>query len=236
MKKRVKCLIAMQKCDDKIAEGESLKSELPKQLQSLIDEEMQAKNDLVETSEEMTQIVIQQNDKELLIKQNKEKAQRYEEQLASIKTNKEYKALNSEIALLSSLNSELESDIIALMEQENQLKGIIAEREKVLEEKHRNLADQEDVLKKEIAGLDGEIDTFKKERNALAVELPKSLIKQYKILIINRNRKAVAFEQDGACSACGFKVRPQLIIELEKQDKTLFCENCNRFLVKKPLY
>lgn len=236
MKKRVKCLIAMQKCDDKIAERESLKSELPKQLQSLIDEEMQAKNDLVETSEEMTQIVIQQNDKELLIKQNKDKAQRYEEQLASIKTNKEYKALNSEIALLSSLNSELESDIIALMEKENQLKVIKAEKEKVLEVKHKNLADQEDVLKKEIAGLDGEIDKFKKERNALAVELPKTLIKQYKILIINRNRKAVAFEQDGACSACGFKVRPQLIIELEKQDKTLFCENCNRFLVSKPIY
>ena len=77
---------------------------------------------------------------------------------------------------------------------------------------------------------------LKKERNALAVDLPKALIKQYKILIINRNRKAVAFEQDGACSACGFKIRPQLIIELEKQDKTLFCENCNRFLVKKPIY
>lgn len=236
MKKKVKCLIEMQKCDDRIAEKEILKSELPQQLKSLIEAEEQAKMAVAETMEEINQVVIQQKDKEIMIKQNKEKANKYEEQLASIKTNKEYKALNSEIALLASLNSELESEIIALMEQENQLKQIKEEREKDLKQKQKNLSDQEDILKKQIAGLDGEIEKFKKERNSLAVDLPKTLIKQYKVLIINRNRKAVAYEQEGACSACGFKVRPQLIIELEKQDKILFCENCNRFLVRKPLY
>merc|ERR1711879_654293 len=112
----------MQKCDDRIAEKEILKSELPQQLKSLIEAEEQAKMAVAETMEEINQVVIQQKDKEIMIKQNKEKANKYEEQLASIKTNKEYKALNSEIALLVSLNSELESEIIALMEQENQLK------------------------------------------------------------------------------------------------------------------
>ncbi len=226
----------MQKCDDKISDKEHLKLELPKRLQSLIEQEQEAQMAVVETAEEINQIVIQQKEKETTIRQNKEKAIKYEEQLAAIKTNKEYKALNSEIALLSSLNSELESEIIALMEQENQLKAIKAEREKVLKEKQKNLADQEGILKKEITGLDGEIEKLKNERNSYAVDLPKAMIKQYKILIINRNRKAVAFERDGACGACGFKVRPQLMIELEKQDKILFCENCNRFLVRKPLY
>ncbi|MBI9031083.1 hypothetical protein JEZ13_03610 [bacterium] len=236
MKKKVECLIAMQKCDDKISEKENLKLELPKQLQTLIQEEEEAKEDVAETIEEINQVILHQKDKEILIKQNKEKALKYEEQLAAIKTNKEYKALNSEIALLSSLNSELESEIIALMEQENRLKELKGEREKVLQVKHKNLTDQEDVIKEEIAGLDGQIDKLKNERNSYVVDLPKTMAKQYKVLIINRNRKAVAFEQEGACSACGFKVRPQLIIELEKQDKILFCENCNRFLVRKPIY
>jgi predicted nucleic acid-binding Zn-ribbon protein len=236
MKKKVECLIEMQKYDDRIAEKETLKSELPKQLKSLIEAEAEAKTAVAETIEDINKLVILQKDKEIEIKQNKEKAAKYEEQLASIKTNKEYKALNSEIALLASLNSELESEIISLMEQENQLKQIKVEREKVLQEKQKNLSDQEDVLKDQIAGLDGEIEKFKKERNSLAIDLPKNMIKQYKILIINRNRKAVAFEQEGACSACGFKIRPQLIIELEKQDKILFCENCNRFLVRKPIH
>ncbi len=236
MKKKVECLIEMQKYDDRIAEKETLKSELPKQLKSLIEEEAEAKAAVAETIEDINKLVILQKDKEIEIKQNKEKAAKYEEQLASIKTNKEYKALNSEIALLASLNSELESEIISLMEQENQLKQIKVEREKVLQEKQKNLSDQEDVLKDQIAGLDGEIEKFKKERNSLAIDLPKNMIKQYKILIINRNRKAVAFEQEGACSACGFKIRPQLIIELEKQDKILFCENCNRFLVRKSIH
>ncbi len=236
MKKKVECLIAMQKCDDKISEKENLKLELPKQLQTLIQEEQEAKEDVAETIEEINQVILHQKDKEILIKQNKEKALKYEEQLAAIKTNKEYKALNSEIALLSSLNSELESEIIALMEQENRLKELKGEREKVLQVKHKSLTDQEDVIKEEIAGLDGQIDKLKNERNSYVVDLPKTMAKQYKVLIINRNRKAVAFEQAGACSACGFKVRPQLIIELEKQDKILFCENCNRFLVRKPIY
>lgn len=236
MKKRVENLIEMQKCDDQISNKEHLKEELPKQLQSLIQEEAEAKEELAVAVDAVNQVILQQKDKELVIKHNDEKSKKYDKQLADIKTNKEYKALNSEIALLASQNSELESEILSLMEQETELKKVKAEKEKILAEKHKNLTDKEDVLKKQIAGLDGEIKKFQAKRNAIAIDLPKQLFKQYKILIINRNRKAVAFEQEGACSACGFQIRPQMIIELEKENKTLFCENCSRFLVRKPLF
>ncbi len=233
---KVKSLIEMQSFDDKIADKEKLKKELPKRLQGLLDSVNEAKLAVEEVEEEKKQVVLNQKDRELEIKQNKEKMLKYEEQLTSIKTNKEYKALNSEIASLNTQNSEHESEILSLMEQENQCKAMILDRTKVLDEKKAELKAQEDDLKEEIAGLDGEIDALKLQRNEIAKTLPNNVVKQYKRLIINRNRKAVAFESEGACSACGFKVRPQVIVELDKLNKLNFCDNCGRFLVKKPLH
>ena len=71
MKKRVGSLIAMQKCDDKIADKENLKSELPKQLKNLIEEEEQAKRDVEVNTEENNKVIIIQKDKENIIKKKK---------------------------------------------------------------------------------------------------------------------------------------------------------------------
>ncbi|OQY38997.1 MAG: hypothetical protein B6226_02780 [Candidatus Cloacimonetes bacterium 4572_65] len=236
MQKNIITLVKMQAIDDKIAVKMKLKEALPAQLQHLKDNVSEAKMAVDEADEQRKLAILEQKNRELLISENKEKSVKYESQLSSIKNNKEYKALNTEIALISVTNGNLENEIISFMEQENQNKEILAEREKYMAERVGELKAQEDILNKQIGELDGEMDVLKAERSIYAKSLPKNYFLKYKQLIINRNRKAVAFDQGGACSACGFKIRPQIIIELDKMNKLIFCENCNRFLIKNTHY
>lgn len=237
MREKIDLLIKMQECDDQVTEREGEKSSLPKKLNALKMDVGDAEFALNEIEEELHQVVLKIKDKEMVIKQNKDKAKKYEEQLATIKNNKEYKALNGEISLILSQNSAYETEIIELMEQQNSLDENKVIAQKTLEEKQEELHKGEEVIAKEAAEVDKKIAAVKEIRTGYAMTLNKmqsSLFRQYKILIKNRSRKAVAYEDNGACSACGFRIRPQLLIDVDRSKKITYCENCSRFLFIDP--
>jgi predicted nucleic acid-binding Zn-ribbon protein len=229
---QLKVLVEMQSFDDKIGEKLQLQKKLPKELQSLIDNVEQATNNKDEAKNELDNNVKDQKNKELEVKANKEKMQKYESQQMQVKTNKEFKALNSEIAQLKAKNAQLDEDVLALMDQEGEKRDLLKAAEGVLAKAETELKNREGKLKKRLSEIDGEIDALKKERNKLAVNLPKSLIKRYGLLIKNKERKAVVFVDNNACGGCGFKLRPQQIIEVDSNKKMISCENCGRILAK----
>jgi predicted nucleic acid-binding Zn-ribbon protein len=52
-------------------------------------------------------------------------------------------------------------------------------------------------------------------------------------MIKNKGNKAVVYVQNGACSGCGFVIRPQIRIELQLRKKINFCESCGRILMER---
>jgi hypothetical protein len=154
--------------------------------------------------------------------------------LADIKTNKEYKALNSEITNLSQKNSDIEVMLLELMETETEINKQLAVFDTELKGAEKRKSEKEDDLRQQISALDGKIEELRKQRTELALTLHSdALVKQYGNLIKNKNNQAVAYNQNGACSGCGFVIRPQIKIELELQKKIHSCESCGRLLMNK---
>ena len=89
-------------------------------------------------------------------------------------------------------------------------------------------------MKNRIKEVEQQIIDVREERNQIAQTLPTNIVKRYAALIKHKARKAVVFKINGACSGCGFKIRPQLVIEIDKGDKLINCENCGRILVYEP--
>ena len=233
MNKELEILIQMQEKDDIIGKKEILTRTLPEKLSSMKSTLEEAEATKNATKEELDQNILSQKQNELNIKENHEKIAKYKNQLLTIKTNKEYKALNSEISTLDTKNSKIDDEIIILMEEEAKLKERLKVDTAAYEAAKKELQNNEDKLKKEIEVVKSEIDAVRQERNILAKELPINLVKRYGMLIKNKNRKAVAFSEGGACSGCGYKIRPQLEIELKAQNKVISCESCGRILLKK---
>ena len=232
MSSQISILISMQKIDDRIAEKEALKNNLPLQLDQLVSSVKKAEEMINQLDKNLETNSQNQKAKDLEIKANKETKMKYAHQLDGIKTNKEYKALNSQIALLDEKNAKIEEEIIIVLDEETNLKK--QKNEWLTKKKHadENLKANETILKNEIEKVIAEIEKLKEKRAEYAKQIPIALVKKYVQLIKNKNHKAVVYANNNACSGCGFHIRPQILIELSDMGKTIFCENCGRILVK----
>lgn len=231
MKKELEILIQMQEYDTVIGEKDVLTKELPKQLNSLKQTLQEAEETVAETKNELDENVKEQKNKELDIADNKSKIDKYKNQLLTIETNKEYKALNSEIDHLEKQNTSIDDDLITLMEAESEIRDTLAENEKAHKSALDELQANEEELKKEIIEVQNDIKELKEKRNKLAVELPRDLIRRYGSLIKNRNRKAVVYNDNNACGGCGYTIRPQVSIDIKEGNSLVYCESCGRILV-----
>ncbi|MBN1327186.1 MAG: hypothetical protein JW996_04490 [Candidatus Cloacimonetes bacterium] len=224
-------LIEMQKCDDIIGEKEILTKTLPEELSSLKNN-LKIKNEEVEDlKEKLEDNLKNQRLKELKIKENIEKMNKYKNQLLAVKTNKEYKALNSEITHLENQNTKTDDEIIDFMEDEANLRALLDETRKLQKEAEEKLKANQEKLEKRIRDVELEIEKYREKRNLLADKIPTQIVKRYAALIKNKNRKAVVFNINNACGGCGFNIRPQMIIELKDGQSLIYCENCGRILV-----
>ena len=233
MSNQIEILIKMQQFDDMITERNELMKELPKELNSLRNKLDVTKDELSTAEQNLEENQKDQKLKELDIQTNNERIAKYKNQLLSIETNKEYKALNSEIHHLEDKNSQIDDILLEMMDEEQRLKKELIEAKENFNNAEAELKANEKRLEDKIELVKKEIDEIRAQRNKIAVELPKSMIKRYGALIKNKNRKAVVFNINDACSGCGFKVRPQLIIEINQGNKVVQCESCGRMLVKK---
>lgn len=231
MHEQLKLLVQMQAYDDRIGEKEELKILLPQQLHDLIAHVETAESKVNELLKAQEEKIRQQKQTEIDIKTNMDLMRKYQAQLAEIKTNKEYKALNGEVASLGAKNSEFETHILTLMEEEGAIRKDLKIAQDELQTAKKELADREGELRRQIEEVEKMITDYKEKRNNLGRNLPIALGKRYILLIKNKNRKAVVYNNNGTCSGCGFRIRPQLVLELEKKSQMIACENCGRILV-----
>jgi len=232
MKIELSVLIKMQKIDDKISELELMKAKLPKQLEQLITNVNKTEELVALVNKKLESNSLKQKTKENEIKENNALKIKYSHQLDGIKNNKEYKALNSQICTLADKNGLIETEILALLDDELIIKRQRDEVETLNKKALENLRANEDILKKEIEKVNIEIEKLKEGRMSLAKQIAESNVKKYIQLIKNKNRKAVVFSNNNACSGCGFHIRPQILIELNNPIKMIYCENCGRILVR----
>ncbi len=234
MVEKLKTLARMQKLDDEIGRCRELQRVLPRQLNTLIQDVETASARVQETQTVKEGIQKRQRDLENEIKHNNELKLKYGNQLAEIKTNKEYRALNSEIASLNQKNGDIESQLLELMDTEAEINKQLKAFQNELKGAQQRKAEKEDDLRRQISELNGKIEELRKRRTDLARGLHSdSLVKQYGNLIKNKNNQAVAYNVNGACGGCGFVIRPQIRIELELRKKIHNCESCGRILMNK---
>ncbi|MFO7895938.1 MAG: C4-type zinc ribbon domain-containing protein [Candidatus Cloacimonadales bacterium] len=231
MNEQLHTLIEMQKLDDVISQKIELTRSLPKQLSGMKLAVKNADEEVEETQAKLDENKKTQKLKELEIKSNIEQMGKYKNQLLNVQTNKEYKALNSEVSHLEKKNSVIDDEILQMMEDENLLKKHFEMEKKIQAEAQAELKANENKINQQIDKVTLEIKEKRAKRNALAHQLPRHVVKRYAALIKGRNRKAVVYNNTDKCGGCGYILRPQLMIELKKADKIINCENCGRMLV-----
>ena len=158
------------------------------------------------------------------------KISKYREQLMSVKTNEEYKAMVKEIDYSQEAISKVEDQILTLMEASETpaqdlkaAESVLREDEKIVQTDRVSL---EEINLKDTATLEAYIE----ERLGLEKEVSADILTHYERVRIARGGIALASASDEACDVCNVRMRPQVFQEVRRNDNIIACESCRRIL------
>jgi hypothetical protein len=155
---------------------------------------------------------------------------KYKDQLMEVKTNKEYQAMQTEIAAAEQSVRGQEDRLLERMEETETLAGEVKVAEAALKSEQTEVARERQNLDTERATLDRDLERTLAERGKVAAALPPGALATFEQIAKHRKGLALSEARDGHCTQCHVRLRPQVFNEVRRNDSLIQCENCSRIL------
>lgn len=230
MRAQLEKLVALQVVDLRIQKMEKEKEEIPQRLAMLEEDFKKEEDKLITLRRELEKLQKERRQKERELEDEIARIKKTEARIFEIKTNKEYQAVMKEIEMAKKLNHQREEEILSLLENIEEMQKNLAKAEKDLEARRKEYQRQVAELKQKMASFDLEMAEELRNRQEKEKEIPPDLLQKYHRISERRQGLAIVKVQDGICQACYMNIRPQLFIELQKQESLIVCPNCSRIL------
>lgn len=154
---------------------------------------------------------------------------RFKDQTMAVKTNKEFHALQHEIATAQEEIQRFEDRILDFMMEADELAAALKDAEKALADTDRTAQDARRSIVDDRARLEGELERHRVEREAVVARLPRQAIALYAIAS-KQGGVAVTAMHEGHCGVCHVRLRPQVAQAVHANDALIVCESCSRIL------
>jgi len=164
----------------------------------------------------------------------REKQKKYQTQLRSVQTSREYGAVLNEIDGVEKLLRSTEDTVLALEEEIESTEKDLAGREERLP---RETAEHEEKLKDWRVvqrSIDEELTAARDEIRELESRIPARERAEFRRLLEKKAGLAIVPVVSNSCSACHVKVRPAAIQVLRAGREVVYCDSCKRILYYDP--
>jgi predicted nucleic acid-binding Zn-ribbon protein len=158
---------------------------------------------------------------------------RSEANLKGITTQKEYQAVNKEIATAKKLIAELEDHLLQKIGRLEELSTELASIESDLQSLDENLGLQKAEIRERIDKEKTSAAADAQEREERVKSIPPGILKRYEKLREARRGIAVVEARDGGCLGCNMHIPPQLYNNLYRGEELITCPHCQRILILK---
>lgn len=159
---------------------------------------------------------------------------RYKGQLMEVKTNKEYQAMQKEMATAEHDVRAHEDTLLEHMEQAETLAAELKEAEAALKAEQAVVARDHKVLDAESAEIEQELVRLTAARTEVIATLSRDVLALFERVAHGRKGVAVAEARDGLCTVCHVRLRPQVFNEVRRNDALHQCDSCTRILYYVP--
>ena len=154
---------------------------------------------------------------------------KYKGQLMDVKTNKEYTAMLHEIEAVEREIRSREDQILVEMERAEGLTAELKREEALFKTAEEQGRAEAKVFDARAAELKTEAQRLAAERDQVAVRVPEDAMEQWKRVAKLRGT-GVAPAVDAMCTLCHMKLRPQMWVDLKKNEEIFQCPACSRIL------
>lgn len=230
MQNDLEMLLKLQVIDYDLGELERSKEYLPDMMESLRRELDEAQKKAAEAIEKLETSRLKQKTLELEIKGKEQELQKYQQQMMSIKTNKEYDALVAEIDNIKGAISSRENELLETIEVVTTLdKEIVALKEKEAQVSENN-TQQLTILQQKIDSIGEKVSDKESSRNEIITLIPKTTLSVYERVHRGRGGQVVVVVRKRACGSCYKSLTPKKIQEIKRNDRVNTCDNCGSLL------
>lgn len=205
-------------------------STLPEEKKAIQQEFESEKKALSEAEQNLKKIQLAQKEKEGQLAQREAHILKLEGQLSQVKTNKEYTALQHEIATAKADNSILEETILKFFDEVEEAQKKIAEERNHLKEVEKDFSDKISSMDDKVKKSTVAYEEKKKNREDIISQTQTEVKDLYNRVVQKKQGVALAPVRGEICGSCRIQLRAQVLNEVMIGQELVQCENCSRIL------
>ncbi|MEW5994831.1 MAG: C4-type zinc ribbon domain-containing protein [Candidatus Zixiibacteriota bacterium] len=230
MQNHLEQLLKLQIIDYDLGELDRSKEYLPDMMDNLNKEIIEARERLETATRLLEEAKIRHKHLELEVSAKEAELEKYQKQMMTIKTNKEYDALVAEIDAVKSVISEKETELLQTMEQLSELEEKMPELKQQLDRVEENDSRQLKILQEKIDTIGEKVSSKEAERRAITTSIPRQTLSLYERVRRGKGGAVVVVVRKRSCSACHNALTPQKVQEIRRGDRIHTCDACGRLL------
>lgn len=159
---------------------------------------------------------------------------RFEKQLESVTDQKQFEAVNHEIAAVRAKRDVLETEVLERLEAEEKDTAARPEKATALERATAEALAVTTKLDAEAAALKTELASLDARRAETVAKLDPPSRSRYERLRAGRAGRAIAAVEQGACGACHSALSPAGLQAARRREGLVTCDGCGRFMMLAP--
>jgi uncharacterized protein len=155
---------------------------------------------------------------------------KFKNQLMEVKTNREYQAMQKEIEVAQHEIQKFEDLLLERMIEFDEVTRQVKGAEKAFAEQKLAIEAERKDLAAGLADAQAAAVRLAADRETLMGQMSRPVVLIFEKVMKYRGITAVATVQEGRCSVCGVRMRPQAFNELRRNEMIFQCESCQRIL------
>ncbi|MBA3885035.1 MAG: hypothetical protein H0X67_04805 [Acidobacteria bacterium] len=155
---------------------------------------------------------------------------KFKNQLMEVKTNKEYQAMQKEMATAEHDIRAHEDRLLEGMELAESHAVELKAAEAALKTEQAEVAREQKALDAKAAEAEKELARLTEARTAVTAKLSRETLELFARIAHGRKGIAVAEARNGLCTVCHVRLRPQIYNDVRRNDGLYQCESCTRIL------
>lgn len=223
-------LLQLQKLDNEINDMHLQIDAIISRLNPLKKELTRIENELASLKKDIEEKELERKRLEIDIGKREEDIKKYQSQLYSIKTQKEYDALEHEIANLKNLNSNDEDKVLEIYEILDSNRKRVTELKELKTKKDEELIKIKDQIDEQVGMKKNLLSEKDSERERIRKEIPDNYLIIYDRIFSKFPGDVLTNIKNNMCMGCRITLPPRLQQEIQSSEKIIFCESCSRIL------
>lgn len=230
IKEKVDILLKLQEIELEIASVQSLFDDQPRQLSRLETRLDDFKRNIAATDLRLKQLQQAYRSHESDAQIYQSRIEKSNEKLKSVKTNKEYQSILTEIDELKGLQSQIEDKMLECLEEIDQAEAQFAAKQEEFKQLSSETKSEHDKIRSESEEHRKRLAQLGNMRAETVAVIDPGLLKTYNMVKKNVGGAAIAIVKDAICQGCNVNIPPQMFNELQRFDRLFNCPHCQRIV------